>query len=335
MEGANWLEVPLEVWGYLFAYLRVFDLAKLAQVNKFFYFVSSDENLWRERLQNALKRDPRFTDHITILDKLKEEYDKFAKDHKTFQIQRLTFSNLVEWMHSEVVEPKKFFWKRKFVQILISRKGVSWKPERLHNSKEALKTVFATKKDLRLVVYGTSGSGKSCTLKQIKFNKFPEKSEPTVEDVVKTQYTIQEIDTTVNLDILDTGSDEWTALRDHYTEIADGFVVMYSITDQSSFEDLSAFLDAIQAIKGDKDKLPPIVLVGNKCDLESDREVPTEDAVELATELGCPFFEASAKLRINCDQVLQELMEEIALHKLQQVSNSRVTGWKKESCLVM
>lgn len=48
----------------------------------------------------------------------------------------------------------------------------------------------------------------------------------------------------------------------------------------------------------------PLILVGSKADLESDREVSKEDGKALADKFGCPFFETSAKTRVNVDEVL-------------------------------
>ena len=52
-------------------------------------------------------------------------------------------------------------------------------------------------------------------------------------------------------------------------------------------------------------KLPPIVVVGNKCDLENERNVTYEEGQELTKRLGetAVFFEASAKTNINVDEV--------------------------------
>jgi len=53
------------------------------------------------------------------------------------------------------------------------------------------------------------------------------------------------------------------------------------------------------------------VLVGNKCDLEEDREVPFEKGQSFASELGCPFLEASAKTRKNVAEVFEAIVREI------------------------
>ena len=51
------------------------------------------------------------------------------------------------------------------------------------------------------------------------------------------------------------------------------------------------------------------VLVGNKCDLESERVVPTEEGQQLAASLGIPFLETSAKTNHNIAQVKKEKVE--------------------------
>ena len=52
-----------------------------------------------------------------------------------------------------------------------------------------------------------------------------------------------------------------------------------------------------------------IVLVGNKCDCNVRREVTYEKGQELADQLGCPFFEASAKDNVNVDDVFEKLID--------------------------
>jgi GTPase KRas protein len=63
-----------------------------------------------------------------------------------------------------------------------------------------------------------------------------------------------------------------------------------------SFNEVHSLHDHILRVK-DAEKVP-FVLVGNKCDLESEREVPKEKGEELARELGCKFMESSAKTKV-------------------------------------
>jgi len=112
------------------------------------------------------------------------------------------------------------------------------------------------------------------------------------------------------LEILDTaGQEEFTALRDQWIRECEGFVIIYSITAKTSFEQVSVFKEQVMRVK-DSDKLP-IMLVGNKCDLEDKREVETHEGEALAKSIGCQFKEASAKTRINVEEAFYDLVREI------------------------
>jgi small GTP-binding protein len=74
------------------------------------------------------------------------------------------------------------------------------------------------------------------------------------------------------LDVLDTaGQEEYSAMREQYMRTGEGFLLVYSINSRQSFEEISTFQQQILRVK-DKDYFP-MVVVGNKCDLENEREV--------------------------------------------------------------
>lgn len=60
-----------------------------------------------------------------------------------------------------------------------------------------------------------------------------------------------------------------------YMTPAEGFVLVYSITDRGSFEEISLFYERILREKQKEPGSVPVVIVGNKCDLESERQVAT------------------------------------------------------------
>jgi signal recognition particle receptor subunit beta/rubrerythrin len=98
-------------------------------------------------------------------------------------------------------------------------------------------------------------------------------------------------------------------MRDSYYRSSDGFILMYSITDPSSLEDLHIIQEQILR-QHDTDSYP-MVIVGNKIDLEKERSVSTEEGRELAMKCGAAFFECSAKTRVNIDEVVHELVRMI------------------------
>lgn len=74
------------------------------------------------------------------------------------------------------------------------------------------------------------------------------------------------------LDVLDTaGQEEYSAMREQYMRTGEGFLLVYSISSRQSFDEITTFQQQILRVK-DRDYFP-MVVVGNKCDLESEREV--------------------------------------------------------------
>src|SRR5688500_4802976 len=98
-------------------------------------------------------------------------------------------------------------------------------------------------------------------------------------------------------------------MRDQYMRTGQGFILVYAITSRSSFDEIGGFREQILRVK-DKDRVP-MILVGNKCDLETERQVTTGEGQDLARSFGCPFFESSAKTRINVEESFYELVREI------------------------
>lgn len=81
---------------------------------------------------------------------------------------------------------------------------------------------------------------------------------------------------------------------------------MYDITDLDSFQRLKEWLRELRAQLGDK---VPIVVVGNKCDLESNRQVKLDMAETKAREFGAVHFSASARTGQNVKEVFRSLTE--------------------------
>ena len=162
--------------------------------------------------------------------------------------------------------------------------------------------------EYKLVIVGGGGVGKSALTIQLIQNHFVAEYDPTIEDSYRKQVTIDE--ETCLLDILDTaGQEEYSAMRDQYMRSGQGFLCVYSITNKGSFEEIASFREQILRVK-DADKVP-MVIVGNKCDLESERQVTAQDGQELAESFNCPWMEASAKARIRCEDAFYELVREI------------------------
>jgi len=143
---------------------------------------------------------------------------------------------------------------------------------------------------------------------QLIQNHFLDEYDPTIEDSYRKQVTID--DEVCLLDILDTaGQEEYSAMRDQYMRTGEGFLLVFAITSRSSFDELNTFKEQILRVK-DKNNVP-MVICGNKCDLEEERQVSTQEGQDQGKSYGCPFLETSAKARINVEESFYQLVREI------------------------
>lgn len=150
--------------------------------------------------------------------------------------------------------------------------------------------------------------GKSCLTAQFVHNQWIESYDPTIEDSYRTQVTVD--DRQVVLEILDTaGTEQFVAMRDLYMKTGQGFLLVFSITSQSSLTELTMLREEIIRIKDDENV--PIVIVGNKADLEDQRAVTRSKAFTLSQQWNAPYYEASARTRANVDEVFVDLCRQM------------------------
>jgi Ras-related protein Rap-1A len=151
---------------------------------------------------------------------------------------------------------------------------------------------------------------------------FLDRYDPTIEDSYRKEIEID--GQRCVLEILDTaGTEQFTAMRDLYIRNGEGFLLVYSITSLASLEEVKNLREQITCIKKDKKQVHseapvnnatkeiPIVLVGNKCDLEERRMVSKQVGKHLASQWACPFHESSARTNLNVDCLFIDLVKQI------------------------
>ena len=102
------------------------------------------------------------------------------------------------------------------------------------------------------------------------------------------------------------GQEKYNSLSFNYIKNCHGILLMYDISNKKSFIKIKDWLNNIFE---HKDKDFPILLLGNKCDLEEKREVTKEEGDQLAKELKLNFYETSNKDNINIEKAITELIE--------------------------
>ena len=186
--------------------------------------------------------------------------------------------------------------------------------------------------EYKLVILGGVGVGKSALTIQLIQYHFVDNYDPTIESSYQKQVTVD--DETCLLEIIDTaGQNMCNPARDNYIRNAHGFLCTYDVTFRPSFYEMIQFREQILCVK-EEDKVP-MVLVGNKCDLDEDRQVTLVEGLEVANSFGVPIYQTSAKARINVEEAFYGLVREI--RKDNQVKNGgpAKSGRKKDSCSLL
>eukprot|EP01088_Endostelium_zonatum_P021898 TRINITY_DN893_c0_g1_i2.p1 TRINITY_DN893_c0_g1~~TRINITY_DN893_c0_g1_i2.p1 ORF type:complete len:122 (-),score=26.24 TRINITY_DN893_c0_g1_i2:21-386(-) len=120
-------------------------------------------------------------------------------------------------------------------------------------------------------------------------------------------------------------------MRSYYIDENEAFVLVYSITNSNSFEEVKKIRDQITKTK--EDEGIHYVLLGNKKDLAESRLVDEKDGRELAESIKCPFFETSAKTQENVQEGFEALIRSMMKSKPIQPGNSASTK-RKRKCIL-
>ncbi|ELP89944.1 hypothetical protein EIN_300030 [Entamoeba invadens IP1] len=155
-------------------------------------------------------------------------------------------------------------------------------------------------------------SGKSSICERLIYNTFCICYDPTKEGVYETLLFFDR--KLFDIEIYDgTSSDCCTLQMIYYNYIrkCDGYVIVYSITSYTSFLEANKFRERIyQILDIDEQQHLPILMVGNKIDLENEREVEYNKTIELTQQWKVGFIECSTKTNKNVNKILQLVCED-------------------------
>ena len=121
----------------------------------------------------------------------------------------------------------------------------------------------------------------------------------------------------IKLSIIDTaGQERYRNIASFYNKGAQGIILIYDVTDESSFETMQDWISQIELITESNNVCK--VLVGNNCD-KPDRKVTKEEGKRMAEYFNIKFFEASPTTNKNVNEVFYYLVGEIL--KMQEGNN--------------
>ncbi|KZF24534.1 ras-domain-containing protein [Xylona heveae TC161] len=168
---------------------------------------------------------------------------------------------------------------------------------------------------ISITVCGDGGCGKSSITLRLVRRAWTQEYDPTIEDSYSVTRTID--NRTILLSITDTAGQEeyrglWTSSS---LQSSDAFLLVYDITNEQSLEALDEFIPLVDIEADHRDStggVPPVkLIVGNKCDLETQRRVGAESAQHWAREHGCDFMETSARDMINIEEAFAHIIRAV------------------------
>lgn len=160
----------------------------------------------------------------------------------------------------------------------------------------------------KVVLLGNSGVGKSNLLLRFARGEFLQSSRPTIGVEFATTSITMADGKVAKIQIWDTaGQERYRAITSAYYRGAVGALIVYDIADQTSFDAVERWLNEIRSHASHDIVL---MLIGNKIDLEEEREVSTEDGMRLAERYGLRFTETSALSGQHVVQAFQENIQQ-------------------------
>ena len=172
-----------------------------------------------------------------------------------------------------------------------------------------------------MMLLGDSQVGKTALIKRITGNVF-EDSQLTTIGKESYVYQTKLHDNDLKIKIWDTaGQERFKSMSVNVIKNVEGLILTYSIINRESFQNMDSWLQKLNDASDLSKK--PVIIVGNKIDLEDKRQVTTEEGEEFAKNHGYNFFEVSAKTGKNVKEAFYDIFEQ-----LYKIFEEEITGKK-------
>ena len=161
---------------------------------------------------------------------------------------------------------------------------------------------------VQLLVIGDSSVGKTSLITRYTNGTFKEEYLATVGlDYYSKNEEIN--NQAIQIKLWDTaGQERFKALTQNYFRNAEGVLLAFDVTNEESFNNLKEWISSIKVNMEAKNIFLPLIIVGNKIDMENERDITKEDAENFASENKYKYFETSAKTGEGVDEAVKELI---------------------------
>ena len=163
--------------------------------------------------------------------------------------------------------------------------------------------------EIKIMTLGETAVGKSSFIVKYVDDSFSSNYLSTLGLDFKQKKIVLEDGKEINIRLFDTaGQERYKSISINLIKKANGILLIYDITNKSSFNSIEQWMDNIAEISSTNTK---VILVGNKCDLNGERQVTKEEGERKAKEYNLPFYETSCKDGININEVFLRITNEI------------------------
>ena len=186
----------------------------------------------------------------------------------------------------------------------------------------------------KVLLLGDTKVGKTCFLMRYTDNTFQETHMSTIGLDYRLKTMKLSSGKNVKVQIWDTaGQDRFRAITKNYFKGAHGIILIYDVTDEQSFDNVSNWINQIKEEASDN---VIIFLVGNKIDDVDHRKIQIENGENLANTFKLEFFETSAKTGENVQKTFQTLVQKIdeiySLNNIPKGGKLNPGNGKKKGC---
>ncbi len=168
---------------------------------------------------------------------------------------------------------------------------------------------------LKICSSGSYQVGKTSLIRRYAEGAFSMNYMPTIGvDITTKVITVHNQE--VKLILHDTAGQEYFGkLRKFYYEGSSGCLIVYDITRRDTFETLEYWINDYRSVQGEEKS---IAIIGNKIDLEDERQVSTEEGASVAKSYDIPFYECSAKIG---GETITEIYTTLVKHNIDELKH--------------
>ncbi|KAJ7812970.1 P-loop containing nucleoside triphosphate hydrolase protein [Mycena olivaceomarginata] len=189
-------------------------------------------------------------------------------------------------------------------------------------------------RQFNVAILGARGVGKSALTDRFVTVRdvFVDKYDPTIGEQYHRSMVVDGEQDSLKF-FVTTGVEQFTAFTEVYIKSCLGFVLVFSLTQEGSLKEVESLRKQIFRIKGSENV--PIVVVGTKSDLVSEREVPTTTIETLASRWNLPFYETSAKRNWHINDIFEDLLRQMRVRYYPDAAKKAKKMLPEGPCIIM